>query len=100
MKPVIIHPEAGPEIEDAVRFYDNRIPGLGSDLRADVEASVASALTHPVAAGKYPGTPCRQRQLDRFPFTLIYRDRPSGLYVYALAHDKRRPGYWKHRLRP
>jgi hypothetical protein len=37
--------------------------------------------------------------LRKFPFTLIYRERPSGvIQIVAVAHTSRKPGYWKHRL--
>jgi toxin ParE1/3/4 len=35
--------------------------------------------------------------LHRFPFTLIYAPSSHVLYVLAVAHDRRRPGYWLSR---
>ena len=41
----------------------------------------------------------RRFLLRKFPFTLIYRERPTGaIQIVALAHTSRKPGYWKHRL--
>jgi hypothetical protein len=34
----------------------------------------------------------------RFPFALVYRIAPDdSLRVLAVAHDKRKPGYWRSR---
>jgi hypothetical protein len=34
----------------------------------------------------------------RFPFSLVYRMRGDEVEVLAVAHGKRRPGYWRSRL--
>jgi hypothetical protein len=34
----------------------------------------------------------------RFPFHLVYVEEPAGVPVVAVAHDRRRPGYWRRRL--
>src|SRR6185437_2059700 len=36
--------------------------------------------------------------LYRFPFSIIYRDEEASVSVVAIAHHKRRPGYWKDPL--
>jgi plasmid stabilization system protein ParE len=33
---------------------------------------------------------------NQYPYTLIYRLTP-GVEIVAVAHQKRRPGYWRHR---
>jgi toxin ParE1/3/4 len=39
----------------------------------------------------------RQYLVDGFPYRLIYRERVDDLYIVAVAHASRRPGYWKRR---
>lgn len=34
----------------------------------------------------------------RFPFGVIYQPRGEQLVVIAVAHQRRRPGYWLRRL--
>jgi toxin ParE1/3/4 len=36
--------------------------------------------------------------LRRFPFVVVYRDKETVVQVLAIAHGRRRPGYWKTRL--
>jgi len=40
----------------------------------------------------------RRFLLQRFPFSVVYREFPSKIQVVAVAHGHRRPGYWKSRL--
>jgi len=40
----------------------------------------------------------RKYVLDRFPYSVVYRELPSVIQVLAIAHGRRRPGYWKNRL--
>jgi hypothetical protein len=35
---------------------------------------------------------------DRFPFALVYIERGEKIIGIAVAHLKRRPGYWRKRL--
>ncbi len=40
----------------------------------------------------------RIRRLRRFPFQLVYVIESTGVLVLAVAHGRRRPGYWRRRL--
>jgi toxin ParE1/3/4 len=35
----------------------------------------------------------------RFPYQLIFREFMDRIQIIAVAHQRRRPGYWKRRLR-
>jgi len=35
--------------------------------------------------------------LNQYPFRIVFRDQPDRLVIIALAHAKRRPGYWHER---
>jgi plasmid stabilization system protein ParE len=39
----------------------------------------------------------RRVLVSRFPYQLVYRLRPGEVVVVAVAHMKRRPGYWRDR---
>jgi hypothetical protein len=40
----------------------------------------------------------RQYVFPRFPFSLVYRMRGDDVEVLAVAHGRRRPGYWRSRF--
>jgi hypothetical protein len=35
--------------------------------------------------------------LPHFPFSLVYRVRHAEIEIVAVAHHRRRPGYWRSR---
>src|SRR5688572_6159846 len=41
---------------------------------------------------------CRYCTLKRYPFRIVYREEVEQIVVIAIAHAKRRPGYWHRRL--
>ncbi len=51
----------------------------------------------PRAVPSYPKT-LRRRILRRFPFGFLYAIEPERIVIVAVAHLKRRPGYWKDRV--
>jgi len=40
-----------------------------------------------------------RRLVDGFPFAIVYVELDAQILVLAVAHGKRRPGYWRERLR-
>ena len=96
MKRLAFHPEAQVELTEAVGFYNAQVPGLGDDLTAEVERALqliwaTPGLGTPVSAAH------RKWPVRRFPFDLVYRADEDGLFVLAVAHQRRRPGYWRRR---
>jgi plasmid stabilization system protein ParE len=40
----------------------------------------------------------RRLVLRRFPFVIVFREAANGVEIIAIAHGRRRPGYWRDRL--
>ena len=40
----------------------------------------------------------RRIVLRRFPFAIVFRKVVAGVEIIAIAHGRRRPGYWRERL--
>lgn len=95
MKPVVFHPEAEAELEVGVAFYEGRRSGLGLAFQEEVESFVWLVRSDPERWPSYQGTRFRKCLLKRFPFSLFYLDLDEFIWVAAIAHQKRRPGYWK-----
>jgi hypothetical protein len=67
------------------------------EFRATVSDVIRQIVRTPRRWPKYlHGT--RRLVLRRFPFSIIYLDDPDVLSIVAVAHSKRKPGYWKTRL--
>lgn len=91
-----IHPEALAEMAEAARFYENRAPGLGRQFVEEVVVVIRSAVENP-EAGTTEEPPYRRMLCRRFPFAVVYRWTDDELRILAVAHQRRRPGYWKER---
>ena len=93
---VEFHPAAQAEAEDAQEWYEERsllaAAGFLRALSDAIRRAVEAPDRYPQAD---PGT--RRVTLDRFPFTVFYRIQSDVLLVVAVAHQKRRPGYWAAR---
>jgi plasmid stabilization system protein ParE len=98
MKPITLHPNADTEITEAARYYESRQPGLGADLLGEVEQAFDFISTTPEASQKI-GRRVRRKPLWRFPYNLVYAVYADRLRIVAFAHQKRRPFYWRKRLK-
>ncbi|MEI6666650.1 MAG: type II toxin-antitoxin system RelE/ParE family toxin [Acidobacteriota bacterium] len=98
MKPIGFHPEADEEVTEAARYDEARQPGLGSSLLGEVAHALDQVQANPEASQRI-GTRVRHKTLWRFPYNLLYAVYPDRIRVVAFAHHKRRPFYWRKRLR-
>ena len=98
MKQIVFHPDADAEITEAAQYYEVREPGLGSDFLGEVERALDQISTNPEACQRI-GKRVRRKTLWRFPYNLIYAVYPDRIRIVACAHQKRRPFYWRKRLK-
>jgi len=92
----IFHPEARAEMRESVNFYEAHLDGLGFRFLAAVEQTAERIFTHPEAGAPLAGG-FRKRIVPGFPFNIIYRVWEDYIYLVAVAHHHRRPGYWRKR---
>jgi toxin ParE1/3/4 len=97
LKPVIFHPEARAELDASVTFYEELRPGLGLDFAAEVEAMVWAIRGDPGRWPTHQDSGLQKCKLARFPYNLFFLDLEDHLWIAAVAHQKRKPGYWKGR---
>lgn len=96
MSRVEFHPEAYTETEEARSWYDAQSPGLGMAFTNEIQVAVRAIQDSPDIWPPYEyGS--RRFFLRRFPFTLIYRRNNMKVQIIAVAHLRRKPGYWKNR---
>jgi len=98
VKLIEFHPDADVEITEAAQYYEERLAGLGSDLLGEVERALDQILTNPEASQRIARR-VRRKPLWRFPYNLIYAVYPDRIRIVACAHQKRRPFYWRKRLK-
>ncbi|MDH4073670.1 MAG: type II toxin-antitoxin system RelE/ParE family toxin [Gammaproteobacteria bacterium] len=90
------HPAAARELSAAVQNGEEYSRGLGAELKAETQRATQLLLTTP-SIGEPVGKGFRRFPLRRFPFALIYRIDGDRLRILAVAHRRRRPGYWSQR---
>ena len=98
MKQITFHPDADDEVTEAAQYYEVRSPGLGVELLGEVERALGQISAHPEACQRI-GRRVRRKPLWRFPYNLVYAVYPDRIRVVAFAHQKRRPLYWRKRLK-
>lgn len=97
MPPVDFDPRAIEEARAGRRFYARVSDALATRFMAALDAAVARVEQFPQASPPHlHGT--RACRLRKFPFALVYVEQPTRSLVIAVAHHKRRPGYWRRRV--
>lgn len=97
MKPLIIHDQANAELREAMDWYDDRRFGLGWDLNIEVQAVFDRIGDRPRAGSRWPDSEIRWLKTRRFPYVVYYRELDTAIWVLAVAHERREPGYWTDR---
>ena len=91
-----LHREAQAEYEADIRYYKKCQPGLQHRFVAAVEEAIARILEHPERWRMIE--PEIRRCLTRtFPYSIIYSVQGDTIFILAVAHGSREPGYWKKR---
>ncbi len=93
-----VHPEADAEFAGVVEWYESRRPGLGDEFEQVIYDAFDIIVESPRAWRRWPELEAvRVFPLERFPYVLPYAIRDTTVVVLAIAHAKRRPGYWRTR---
>ena len=92
-----VSPEADRELSDGAAYYAQEANAeLGLAFVAEFERVLGLLCTYP-----HLGTPWRRGRrrfpLRRFQYSIIYYVKGEELRVIALAHHRRKPGYWAGR---
>lgn len=89
---------ASRELTEAVRWYEARRAGFGAEFFDAVVEALNLVEARPEIGSPLSGDhQTRRVVVSRFPYQIVYRLRPREIIIVAVAHSKRRPGYWKSR---
>jgi plasmid stabilization system protein ParE len=93
---VSLLPCAEEEIGEAFRWYSERSSSAANAFRSEVFAAIDSLAEDPTM---WPADDegVRYYILRRFPYTIHYEIADASVIVLAVAHQRRRPGYWQER---
>ena len=96
-KRVRIQSQAQQEINEAFDWYFKRNPEAADAFLTEIGASLAQIASRPQLYPAYTKN-SRKCVLANFPYSVIFQEKDDFILVVAVAHAKRRPGYWRGRI--
>jgi plasmid stabilization system protein ParE len=87
------------DIESIAEFYVRESRELAARFIEELDRALLLLREHP-GVGERVGTRHRRFPLQGFPYFVNYRidDEKGMIHVVAIAHQRRRPGYWVNRV--
>jgi plasmid stabilization system protein ParE len=97
VRSVRLHPKAREEIAGAVVYLEQQRPDYGTIFSNEIDAGIKRIIGAPdrwsmKAAG------FRKYLAQRFKYLIWYRETEDEIYIIAVHHSARKPGYWKQRI--
>lgn len=93
----IFHRLATREYRLARDWYASRSAGVGERFTTSVGDAVTRIEKSPESLAYLIG-PYRWARVRGFPYLLVFREQSAErILVVAVAHARRRPGYWRRR---
>jgi toxin ParE1/3/4 len=98
---VELHAGAIRDLNDAADWYEAQRATLGLVFLREVARAFEVIAENPQMWAVWPGWSSRPRVrrfvLQRFPFAIAYIVQRQRVLILAVAHGRRRPGYWRVR---
>ena len=93
---VFLLPEAEAEVAAAFDWYLERNDQAAEAFRAEAFGAIDSLCDTPTK-WKLSEDGSRRLLLRHFPYTVYFDIDGATVYVLAVAHQRRAPGYWPNR---
>ncbi len=98
MAEVSFHHDALEELEAATCWYIRKSQIASEQFVFEVER-VISVISRMPQFYPHCFQGFRQAVLNQFPFSIVYMiQSDETIFILAVAHHKRKPGYWRKRL--
>ena len=91
------HPEAEAEFLEAINYYEKCRTGLSHAFAVEIYAAIERIVAYPLAWPILDGQ-IRRLQTNRFPYGVLYAQDADTLFILAVMHLHRQPGYWNERV--
>lgn len=93
---ISIHHFAEQELDESAEYYSESKPGLGKEFLDAVDVAFEEIRSNPYAS-EMLAKGHRRKIIHRFPFTIYYTVRHETIRIVSIAHQSRKPFYWKGR---
>ncbi|MFA4944619.1 MAG: type II toxin-antitoxin system RelE/ParE family toxin [Lentisphaeria bacterium] len=91
---LIVRPEAEAEMTEAFDWYEDRVPGLGSEFLLCVDAVFSAIQRTPQQYPRVHKT-ARRALSRRFPYEIILAEDDERVVVLSVFHAKQNPKRWQ-----
>jgi toxin ParE1/3/4 len=89
------------ELSRSIDWYDRQREGLGGEFLNEFADAAATIRQNPKGFGLMLGRKAKREirgyVMKRFPFAVVYEVLAREICIIAIAHGRKRPGYWKRR---
>jgi plasmid stabilization system protein ParE len=85
------------DFREAIAWYRDRNEEVATRFAAEVRQVFAHLERFPFTGGVVPGLKdpdVRRFPVHGFPYSVVFLRLGSKISVLAIAHSRRRPGYW------
>ena len=89
---------ASEELDEASMHYEKQSVGLGLEFLNEIDRAIQRIIAFPEACERMVKD-VRLCQVTRLPYAIVYFVKDETIYVVAVMHQHRIPGYWKKRLK-
>lgn len=97
-----LHLAAEAEIEEAGDYLNERRPGEGARFALAVDAALESSRRSPrtgqLVELKRSKAEVRRKAVEPYRYQVVYAVYDDRILVLAVAHNSRRPLYWRQRI--
>jgi hypothetical protein len=84
------------EYKEAVEFYSLQSDQLGERFINEVDKTISIIKNYPESFNKFTEH-TRKAVVNIFPYSLFYSIINENIEIIAVAHQNRKPNYWKNR---
>ena len=91
-------PEADEEFREAARYYESEAAGVGLSFIVAVHKAADEIVEFPLAM-QVQRVGIRKKVLRHFSYNLFYAIEIDTIVIVAVAHQRKRPNYWRTRLK-
>jgi plasmid stabilization system protein ParE len=86
------------DLREAIAWYQERSEEVAERFAAEVGRTLDHLEQFPLTGAFLPSFPdpdVRRLPVHNFPYHVVFIRLADRISVLAIAHDRRRPGYWK-----
>jgi plasmid stabilization system protein ParE len=94
---VVFHELAEADLATAFVWYSQRSSSAADELWQEIRRTIEAIARNPAQFARFDEN-ARGGLVRRFPFRIVYRYDSSRILILAVAHVKRRPGFWHDRV--